>query len=75
MFPNHEEKDEAQSLKFVSTEMLEGLTLDHFVPAAVHSAAVTAAKACGNCVNDDATIVPPRFLLGEITRGISGVHP
>ena len=69
MFPNHEEKDEAQSLKSVSREVLEGLTLGHLVPAAFHAAAVTASKACGDCVNDDATIVPPRFLLDEITRG------
>ena len=69
MFPNHEEKDEAQSLEFIRREVLEGLTLDQLVPAAVHSAAVTAAKACGDYVNDDATIVPPRFLLDEITRG------
>ena len=37
MFPNDEEKDEAQSLKSVSREVLEGLTLGHLVPAAVHS--------------------------------------
>ena len=69
MFPNHEEKDEAQSLKSVSREVLEGLTLGHLVPAAFHAAAVTASKACRDCVNNDATIVPPRFLLDEITRG------
>ena len=61
MFLNHKEKDEAQILKFVRQEVLEGLTLGHLVPAAVHSAAVTAAKACGDYVNDDVTIVPPDF--------------
>ena len=71
MFPNHEEKDEAQSLKSISREVLEGLTLGHLVPAAFHSAAVTAAKVCGYGVNDDATIVPPRFPLDEITGGRS----
>ena len=66
LFPNHNTGIKVSGLESVRSVGHQQITLRHVMSAAVHSAAVTAAKASGRTTCGDGNIIPPRFLLEEI---------